>query len=104
MKLLYDCHEKHHSSQTDEKYRMHWTCDEIEKKMKRQDAEHWLSKRKKISVCNFAQKLDVFLKKNVIINACNIIMHFCDMKNDFFVLIWAVSDIKVRILKLAIKV
>ena len=85
MRLSYNCHEKHHSSQTDEEYRMHWTCDEIEEKMKKQDAEHWLSKRKKISVCNFAQKLDVFWRENnVVINAHNVVIYFYNMKNDFF--------------------
>jgi len=60
MRLSYDCHEKHHQSQTDKEHRMHWTCDETEEKIKKQDTEHWLSKKKKIFMCDFAQKLDVF--------------------------------------------
>ena len=40
MRLSYDCHEKHYQSQTDEKYKMYWTCDEIEEKMKKQDVKH----------------------------------------------------------------
>ena len=40
MRLSYDCHEKHHQSQTDEEHRMQQTYDEIEKKMKKQNVEH----------------------------------------------------------------
>ena len=39
MRLSYDCHEKHHQSQTDEKCRMHQTCNEI-KKMKKQNTKY----------------------------------------------------------------
>ena len=40
MRLSYDCHEKHHQSQINEKHKMHQTCNETEKKMKKQDAEY----------------------------------------------------------------
>ena len=40
MRLSYNCHEKHHQFQTDEEHRLHQTCNEIEEKIKKQDAEH----------------------------------------------------------------
>ena len=40
MRLLYDCHKKHHSSQTDKEHRMHWTYNETEEKIKKQDIKY----------------------------------------------------------------
>ena len=60
MRLSYNCYEKYHQFQTNEEYKIHWTCNEIKKNEK---TKCWILIIKKNLHVWFYTEIKCFLKR-----------------------------------------